>query len=198
MRTVDIPPALEQLKDRADLLRAQAVDGAARLQITEAVGIAPAPPPPRPPLVQLEIAAGATVLPPISDRSVDQPQQLMLGGHVDAARDPATQSQRSFPSASINLTPISFSASESLAISARASASSGSGPPWRTPGRDAANASNAPCFATPRSFTIVERSTPARSAASTVESSPRTSASQISYFCEDEEKPLASTASVAG
>jgi transposase len=65
-----------------------------------------------------------TVLPPFGDSPVDQVQQLVLGDRINAARDPATQSQRSFPSASINRTPISFNASESRAISALASASS--------------------------------------------------------------------------
>jgi len=60
------------------------------------------------------------VLPPVGDSAVDQTQQLVLGGRVDAARDPATQPQRSFPSASINRTPISFNASESRTISALA------------------------------------------------------------------------------
>jgi len=186
MGAVDIAPALEQLEDRGHLLGAQAVDRAARLAIAETVGIAPAPPPPRSTLVQLEIGAGAAVLPALSDGPVDQIQKLVLGGRVDATRDPATQPQRSFPSASINRTPISFNASDSRAISACAAASSGSGPSRRTPGRDAANASSAPSFATVRSFMIVERSTPARSAASIVLNSPRNSPIQISYFCEGE------------
>ncbi|HEY5435122.1 MAG TPA: hypothetical protein VIK13_07805 [Candidatus Limnocylindrales bacterium] len=190
VRAIDLAPRLEQLKDRGDLLRAQAMHRAARLGVLQTASIAPASPPPRPPLIQLQVLAGATVLPAVRDGPVDQIQQLMLGGLVDAARDPATQSQRSFPSASINRTPISFNASESRAISALASASSGSGPPWRTPGRDAANASSAPCLATPRSFTIVERSTPARSAASTVENSPRTNPNQISYFREGDRNRL--------
>ena len=191
MRTVDLAPALEQLEDRGHLLGAQAVHRAARLAVAEAVGIAPAAPPPRPPLVQLEIDAGAAVLPAVGDGPIDQIQQLVLGGRVDATRDPATQPQRSFPSASINLTPISFNASDSRAISALAAASSGSGPPWRTPGRDDANASSAPCLATVRSFTIVERSTPARSAASTVVNSPRNNPIQISYFCEGDRNRFA-------
>lgn len=76
----------------------------------------------------------------------------MLGGRVDAAKNPTTQSQRPFPSASISLTPISLSASESLAISALASTSSGSIAPALMPGQDAANASRAPCLATSRNF----------------------------------------------
>ena len=76
-----------------------------------------------------------------------------------------------------------FSASESLAISALASTSSGSGPPWRTPGRDEASASSAPCLATSRTRMIVERPTPARSAASRVVNSPLSNPTQISYFC---------------
>ncbi len=75
------------------------------------------------------------MLPPVSERSVDHAQQLLLGGLIDPAGDPATQSQRPFPSASINRTPISFNASDRRAISALASASSGSWPPVLTPGR---------------------------------------------------------------
>jgi hypothetical protein len=80
------------------------------------------------------------VIPAVGHGPVDQVQQLVLGGRRNTQRDPATQPQRPFPSASINLTPISFSASVNRAISARAAASSGSGPlPPRTPGLDAAN-----------------------------------------------------------
>jgi len=200
MRAVDLPPALKQLQDRGDLLGAQGVDRAARLAVPEAVGIAPPAPPPRPTLIQLEIDAGAAMLPAVGDSPINQAQQLMLGGRLDATRDPATQPQRSFPSASIKRTPISFNASDSRAISACAAASSGSTPPCRTPGRDAARASNAPCLATILSFMIVERSTPVRSAASIVENSPRNRPSQISYFCEgdknrfDRRPPLLPTA----
>ena len=99
------------------------------LAVIQAALIAPAAPSPRPPLIQLEVEAGAAMIPAVENGTVDQIQQLVLGGRVDPARDPATQSQRSFPSASINRTPISFNASESLAISALAATSSGSGPP---------------------------------------------------------------------
>ena len=60
-----------------------------------------------------------------------------------------------FPPPASTARPFSFNASDSRAISACAAASPGSGPPWRTPGRDAANASSAPCLATIRSFMIV-------------------------------------------
>ncbi len=84
-----------------------------------------------------------------------------------------------FPSANINLTPISLRASESRPISARAAASSRSGRrPGRTPGLDAASASCAPCRATERNFIPAERSTPARSAASLIVYSPRINAIQ--------------------
>jgi hypothetical protein len=126
MRAIDIAPLLEQLEDRGRLLRAQTVQRGAGLAVIQTPVIAPAAPPPRPPLVQLEVRAGAAVLPAVGDGAIDQIQQLVLGGRVDATRDPATQSQRSFPSASINRTPISFSASESRAISARAATISGS------------------------------------------------------------------------
>jgi hypothetical protein len=120
VRPVDLAPRLEQLKDRGDLLRAQAVQRASWPLVLQAAGLAPATPPPRPPLVQLEVAAGAAVLPAVGEGPVDQIQQLELRGRVDSARDPATQPQRSFPSASISRTPISFNASVSRAISARA------------------------------------------------------------------------------
>ena len=129
MRAIDIAPLLEQLKDLSHLLGTQAVHRGAGLAVIQAARVTPAAPPPRPPLIQLEVRARAAMLPPVGDGPVDQIQQLALSGRVDAARDPATQSQRSFPSASINLTPISFSASDSLAISALAATSSGSGPP---------------------------------------------------------------------
>lgn len=69
------------------------------------------------------------MLPTVGDRPVDQVQQLELGGLINSAGDPATQPERSFPSASINRTPISLSASDSRAISALAAASSGSSRP---------------------------------------------------------------------
>jgi hypothetical protein len=120
VRTVDLAPGLEQLQDRGHLLGSETVQRGSWLAVIQAALIAPAAPPPRPPLIQLEVGAGAAVLPPVGDSAVDQTQQLVLGGRVDAARDPATQPQRSFPSASINRTPISFNASESRAISALA------------------------------------------------------------------------------
>src|SRR5207302_1561004 len=119
VRAVDITPRLEQLKDLGHLLGAQTMHRAARLAIAETAIIAPVSPPPRPALIQLEITAGAAMLPTTSHRLIDQDQQLRLGGRVHSARDPATQSQRPFPSASISRTPISFSASDSRATSAR-------------------------------------------------------------------------------
>ena len=97
MGTVDIAPLLEQLEDRGHLLGSETVQRRARLAVIQTTLAAPAAPPPRPPLVQLEVLAGAAVLPALSDGTIDQPEQLMLGGRVDPARDPATQSQRSFP-----------------------------------------------------------------------------------------------------
>jgi len=129
VRAVDLAPLLKQLKDRGHLLGSEPVQRGSWLAVIQAAHVATPAPPPRPPLVQLEIGAGTAVLPPVGDGTVDQIQQHVLGGRVDSARDPATQPQRSFPSASISRTPISFNASESRAISALAAASSGSGPP---------------------------------------------------------------------
>ena len=98
MRAVDLAPGLKQLKDRRDLLGAQAVHRvSAGPLVLKASGIAPASPPPRPTLIQLQIGAGAPMLPPVSERAVDHAQQLLLGGLIDPAGDPATQSQRPFP-----------------------------------------------------------------------------------------------------
>ena len=72
----------------------------------------------------------------------------------------------------------------------RAATSSGSTAPAFTPGRDADSASNAPCLATWRSFITVERSTPARSAASRIVLSPRTRPSHSSYFSDGDKNRL--------
>ena len=190
MRTVDIAPLLEQLEDRGHLLGSEPVHRRAGLAVIQAAGVTPAAPPPRPPLIQLEVVAGAAVIPPVGDRPVDQCQQLVLGGRVDAARDPATQSQRSFPSASINRTPISFNASDSRAISALAAASSGSAPPWRTPGRDARERVQRALLADLAQLHDRRAIDPARSAASTVEYSPRNSAEPDLILLRRREKPL--------
>src|SRR3954453_20812359 len=170
MRAVDLCPVVKERDDRLLLALKQAVHrvpaGRSVLQTAGGATLAPAP---RPGLAELQVRAGPAVLPACRGRRVDQLEHARLGGRVDAARDPATQSQRPFPSASINLTPISLIASESRAISAFAAASSGSGPwPALIPGLDCANASNAPCLATMRSFMIVERSTRQRSAAAAI------------------------------
>ena len=101
---------------------------------------------------------------------VDELKQPVLGGRVDAPRDPATQSQRPFPSASINRTPISFSASDEprdlrpaprpAPDRRRRPAAPRAATPPAPPAR--------PACATVRSFITVERSTPARSAASLI------------------------------
>ena len=146
MGAIGVLELFEDREDRLFLRRGDRVDRmpARRPVLQRASGPAFAPSP-RAALGELQVAAGSAVIPAISDRRVDERKQRVLGGRRHAQRDPATQSQRPFPSASISLTPISFSASESLAISACAATNSGSGPdPVRTPGLDAANASNAP------------------------------------------------------
>jgi hypothetical protein len=73
--------------------------------------------------------------------------------------------------------------SSSRAISERAAASSASSPPLaRTPGRDCANALNAPARATRRIRMIVVGSTFHRSAASRCVVSPDSSCNQICSF----------------
>src|SRR5829696_10537094 len=142
--------SLEDRQDRLLLGRRDRVHRMpARRPVLQPARLAALTPAPRAALAKLQIRAGATVIPAVGDRGIDERQQPMLGGRLDPSRDPATQSQRPFPSASINLTPISFSASESRAISALAATSCGSGPlPAFTPGLDCANASKAPWRAT--------------------------------------------------
>ena len=138
MRAVCQPVLLEDADDQVLLLRRNRVQrAAARRAVLKRPGRAALAPAPRPTLAELQVRACATVIPAAGDRAIDEHEQLVLGGRRHPQRDPATQPQRPFPSASINLTPISFSASVSLAISALAAASSGSGPlPARTPGLD--------------------------------------------------------------
>jgi hypothetical protein len=125
------------------------------------------------------------MIPPVRDGTVNQIQQLLLGGRLDPTRDPATQSQRPFPSASINLTPISLIASESQAISARAAASSGSGPPWRRERLQRALLADLAKLDDRRAVNS------GAVAASAVPTCPRTSASQISYFGEGDRNRFA-------
>src|SRR4029453_246777 len=120
-----------------------------------------------------------------------QVQQPGLGGLIHPGRDPATQPQRPFPSTSTSRTASSWSASPSRAASARAASNSTSRLAACTPGLDSDNAASAPSLATIRSRMIVERSPPNRSAASPTVVSPRTSCSQISYFCSGVRNRLA-------
>jgi hypothetical protein len=68
---VDIAPRLEQRKDLRDFLGPQTMHRAARLAVIQTATVAPASPPPRPPLIQLQVATDAAVLPPIGDGAVD-------------------------------------------------------------------------------------------------------------------------------
>jgi hypothetical protein len=90
MGAVDIAPGLEELQDQPLLVGGEAVQGAARRAVLKTAGLAAAPPSPRAALGQLEVAARATVIPAVSERSVDEVKQGVLGGRLDAARDPAT------------------------------------------------------------------------------------------------------------
>src|SRR4051812_27714991 len=140
----------EDGQDRLLFGRRDRVHGmAARRAVIERACLTALAPAPCPALAELQVRACPAVIPAVVDRAVDELQQRVLDGRIDTPRDPAVQSQRPFPSASMSLTPISLSASESLAISARAAISSGSGPDLAlTPGLEAASASNAPWRAT--------------------------------------------------
>jgi len=144
MRAIGLAPRIEQRDDRVALVGEQAMHGPCTgALVFELAGFAAFIPAPRAALGELEVLAHATMAPARPGRLVDQAEQLGLGGRVDAARDLATQSQRPFPSASMSLTPISFSASDSLAISACASASSRSTPPALTPAVASSQATSA-------------------------------------------------------
>src|SRR4051794_21693733 len=184
VRAVALLVGLEDGQDRRLLGRGDRVHRVPTrrgvLQRPRGPAFAPAP---RPALAELQIRAGAAVIPAVGDRTVDELQQRELGGRLDTPRNPATQSQRPFPSVSMSLTPISLIASVSRAISGVSATSSGSGPlPIRTPVVDAASASSAPWRATMRSVITVDRSPPDRSAAAAIVYSPRIRLSQISYL----------------
>src|SRR5512142_2458190 len=119
----------------------------------------PAQPPVGPQLGQVEDKAGPPQRPARRPSFLQQVEQRRLGGRVDAAWDPATQPQPSFPSTSMSLTAISLSASDNRATSAFACSNSTSRSRAFTPGRDAANAANAPSLATVRIRMMVDRST---------------------------------------
>jgi hypothetical protein len=69
---VDLAPGLEQVKDRRDFLRAQAVHRvAARALVIQVATVTPAPPPRRPTLIKLQIRAGAAVILAVGDRPID-------------------------------------------------------------------------------------------------------------------------------
>src|SRR5215211_7348505 len=192
MRAVDLAPLVEQRHDLVDLPVEQAVHRAAtRGLVGKLVGGPPAQPPVHADLAQLQDPAGVSHRPALPACLLEQVQQPGLGGLIHPGRDPATQPQRPFPSISMSLTAISLSASPSRAASALAASSSRSRLACCTPGRDSASAASAPSLATVRSRMIVERSTPTRSAASLMVVSPRTSCSQISYFCDGDRNRLA-------
>lgn len=87
-------------------------------------GVDPTMPPLQTTLGQFQIPACRCHAPPVGHRPVDQADQPCLGGRVDPPRDPATQPQGSFPSASVKRTAISANAVLNRSVSARTSANS--------------------------------------------------------------------------
>src|SRR5215217_3068453 len=190
--TVELAPLIEQPQDLGDLPVQQAVHRAAtRRPVLELAGGTPAQPPVDAQLIDLKHLAGCPDRPALSRGLLQQLQQPGLGGRIHPGRDPATQPQRPFPSTSSSRTASSLSASPSRAASALAASNSTSRLAAATPGLESASAASAPSLATVRSRMIVERSTPYRSAASAIVVSPRTSCSQISYFCNGVRNRLA-------
>jgi hypothetical protein len=87
-------------------------------------GVEPAMPPLQTTLGQFQIPARPGHAPTVCHRPIDQADQPCLGGRVDPIRDPATQPQGSFPSASVKRTAISANAVLNRSVSARTSANS--------------------------------------------------------------------------
>ena len=109
MRPVSVLMGLEHRQDRRLLRGSDCVHRMpARRPVLQRPGQPAFAPAPRAALGELEISADAAVIRAVRDRPVDQLKQPVLGGRRHAQRDPATQPQRPFPSASINLTPISL------------------------------------------------------------------------------------------
>jgi hypothetical protein len=82
-----------------------------------------------PPLADLQRPAGSLWGEPLGEGLVDQPQQRSLCGGLHAREDAA--SQRDLPRSKASSIACSLTVSPSLAISARAAASSASSRPWR-------------------------------------------------------------------
>src|SRR6478735_9876779 len=184
MRPIDLGPLLEHRQDLGLLGRQQTMHGRpTRSAVDKVTEPGAQHPPVRPDPAQVQHQRGGGHRPTLANGPVQQLEQPGLGGRVDPAGDAATYPQPPFPSTSINFTAISFTVSDNRAISAFAASNSTSRAPALIPGRDSANAANAPSLATCRIRTTVVRSTPADAAASAIVTSPRTNCKKISYFC---------------
>ena len=125
MRAVGLAPLVEQGEDLRGLLGEQPVHGcAAGALVVEGTALPTVQPSVGAAFGELQIVTGPPQRPSGLDSVVEKIEQRSLGGRVDTAWDLATQPQRPFPSTSVSLTAISFSASESRATSALASSSS--------------------------------------------------------------------------
>ena len=183
---IDRPPLVEQGQDLGLLPGQQAVGRvAARDGIIEGAGGLAVPPPPRPGTFQLEQPADPSQRPPRVDRVVDQTEQDELGGAVNPSRDRAAQAQLAFPRRAANSIACSTITDDNRMTSARSWASSVRSARFcfGLPGRDDCSAAIAPSRAALRNVMIVERSTPASAAASTVVSWPVSIRCHKSYFC---------------
>ena len=111
--------------DLGDLIIEEAVHRAATgCTIGELAGGPPVDPAVVADLAQLELVARSPEAPTGVGSVSDEIEQGCLGDLIAAARDSATQPQRSFPSTNINLTAISLGTSPSRATPARAASSS--------------------------------------------------------------------------
>ncbi len=199
MGPVPFAPLVEHRQDRGDLLVEQTVH---RDPAGPAVGQLGAPPRPalHPTAADLQDLAGGPQGPALGQGMVDQGQQAGLPNGVDPGRHRLghRHPEPPIPSSRVNLTANSFTASLSRAISACAPSSSTSRGVLPTPGFDADRAARAPSLATWRNFMIVDRSTPAASAAALIVVSPRTSCNQILYFTDGANNFFARRTGLAG
>jgi hypothetical protein len=121
---VGLAPLVEQGQDLALLFRQQPVHRRTGAGVIQRPGPRAGHPALGAALGKLEDLAGRPVRPALRDGLGEQVEQAGFRVGVDPPRDGAAQPQCPFPSTKVSLTAISFRASDSRAISARAASSS--------------------------------------------------------------------------
>src|SRR5207244_687088 len=184
MRQVDRAPGLDQLEDRPLLPIEDPVHGTtARITVLQAAGVTQSlTPAVRADVGELKDSARPGVRPPVSDRAVDQPQQLELGPCAHARGDRAEKPERCLPRCNVSSIAISFNASDRRSFSSLSSSSSTASADAGRPGFADANAASAASFANARKRTITLTSTPYFRAASACEISCEVTSRNTSHL----------------